>query len=353
MREFRIAERVVTDDSPALIVAEIGANHMGSVETCKAIFKSAAECGADAVKLQKRDNRTLYTKEMYDSPYHSENAFGPTYGTHREALEFDWDQYVELKWYAEELGLFFFATAFDIPSADFLDALGVPAFKIASGDLKNLSLIRYIAGLGKPMIISTGGGTIEDVLQAGITATEVPGMDVTKIAVLQCTAAYPVEPLEMNLRVIETYREHFPYTVIGLSDHQSGIAMGPVAYTLGARIFEKHFTLHHAWKGSDQAFSLEPSGLRRFVRDIHRTREALGDGIKRPYESEAPGLSRMAKSLVAARDLPAGYVLRPEDVLLKSPNTGLSPNKLNMLVGRRLKIALTKGQIITTSGIVE
>ena len=132
MRELIIGDKRIADDTDAWVCAEIGNNHQGSVETARLLILAAKDCGVDAVKFQKRDNKTLFTKAMYDQPYNSENAFGPTYGAHREALEFDWDQYVELKQYAESLGLIFFATAFDIPSADFLCELGVPAFKIAS-----------------------------------------------------------------------------------------------------------------------------------------------------------------------------------------------------------------------------
>ena len=140
----------------------------------------------------------------------------------------------------------------------------------------------------------------------------------------------------MNLRVIETMRCQFPDTVIGLSDHQDGIALAPVAYALGARIFEKHFTLDHNAKGSDHRFSLEPDGMKRMVRDLKRTREALGDGVKRPYESEQPGLYKMAKSIVAARDLPAGHVLTVEDLAFKSPAGGLPPYQAHDLIGTRL-----------------
>ena len=348
MRELNIAGKRIADDSPAWIIAEVGHNHQGSVEKCKQIFKSAAECGVNAVKLQKRDNKALFTHAMYKSPYIGTNAFGPTYGAHREALELGWDEYVELKGYAEALGLVFFATAFDIPSADFLEKLGVPCFKIASGCLTDLPLIRHVASYGKPMLISTGGGTPQDVKRVYHTVKQTT----CPFALLQCTASYPASPEEMNLRVIETYRNAFPETVIGLSDHYNGIADGPLAFALGARIFEKHFTINRAWKGSDQAFSLEHEGMRRFVRDIQRTPALLGDGIKRVYESEAAGMYKMAKGLVPTEDFPAGHVLQPGDLESRSP-LGLPPWKADKLYGRQLREPLTKGQTITTSGIVE
>ena len=345
MRELAIAGRRIADNEPPLVVAEIGHNHQGSVETCKLLFRAAADCGASAVKLQKRDNRALYAPRFYASPYQSENAYADTYGEHREALEFGWDEYVELKAYAEALGLIFFATAFDIPSADFLARLDVPAFKIASGDLDNLPLLRHVARLGKPIIMSTGGGTMESVtLAAMCIASEGAGQ---RLAILQCTAAYPCEPGEMSLRVIETYRREFPDTVIGLSDHQSGIALGPVAFALGARIFEKHFTLQRSWKGSDHAFSLEPVGLRKYVRDLRRTAEALGDGVKRRYPSEEAPLYKMRKSPFVERAKPG----EPPMLGLRSPADGVEAWKIDKLRGRRAQVET--GQFVTSTGVFE
>jgi 3-deoxy-D-manno-octulosonate 8-phosphate phosphatase KdsC-like HAD superfamily phosphatase len=182
----------------------------------------------------------------------------------------------------------------------------MPAFKIASGDLTNTPLLRYVAALGRPMFLSTGGGTLEDVERAVDTILALN----EQLCVMQCTAAYPCEVEELNLGVIETYRERFPELVVGLSDHQSGIAMSIVGYMLGARVIEKHFTLNHAWKGSDHAFSLMPEGMRRLVRDLHRVPDALGDGVKRPLASEERPLEKMGKQLVATRDLPAGAQAR-------------------------------------------
>ena len=161
-RELKLG-RLVTDDDPAYVIAEVGHNHQGKLETAKEMFREAKACGASAVKLQKRDNRGLFTQAAFDRPYENENSFGLTYGEHREALEFDRDQYAELQGYAAELELDFFATAFDITSADMLETLDMPAYKVASADLRNLPLLRHIAGFGKPVIVSTGGGTMADV----------------------------------------------------------------------------------------------------------------------------------------------------------------------------------------------
>ncbi len=333
MRKLVIRDTTIDDQSECYVIAEIGHNHQGSVEKAKQLFRSAAECGADAVKLQKRFNRSLYTRDAYEKPYENENSFGKTYGEHREFLEFGLDEYRELKAYAEEeLGVAMFATAFDFESADFLSELDMPAYKIASGDLKNIPLLKHVAQFQKPMVLSTGGGTIEDVIRAYDAVSPIN----TQLCLLQCTAGYPAKFEELNLRVIASFRERFPNTVVGLSSHDNGIAMALAAYLLGGRVVEKHFTINHTWKGTDHAFSLEPEGFRKMVRDLRRARLALGDGVKRVYDSEVAPMVKMGKKLVAARDLPAGHALRREDIAIKSPGGGLQPYELDKVVGRVL-----------------
>jgi len=331
-RSLTINGRQISDDSDCYLIAEIGCNHMGDVENAKKIISRAKEAGASAVKLQKRDNRALFTKEMFDSPYVNENSFGDTYGLHRQALEFERDDYAELQRYAEDLGVTLFATPFDFNSVDFLADLNVPAFKTASGDITNTPMLKHIAQIGKPMIVSTGGASMEDVERAHDAIAPIN----SNFCILQCTSAYPALPEDMNLKVIETYRGRFPDTVIGLSDHQNGIAMALVGYMLGARVIEKHFTLNRTWKGTDQPFSLETEGLRKLVRDLERTKEAMGDGVKRQLPKEEAPLYKMAKKLVAAHEIPAGHVLTRDDIAIKSPNDGLPPYELDKVLGKKL-----------------
>ena len=346
-RSLRIDGAQIEDSSDCYIIAEVGHNHQGDLEKCKELFHQAKDCGVDAVKMQKRDNRSLYTRAMYDKPYDNENSFGATYGEHREVLEFGRDEYMELQRYCRQIGVTFFATAFDIPSADFLARLDMPAYKIASGDLKSIPLLRHIAEFGKPMIVSTGGATMEDVNRAYDTIAPVN----PQISFLQCTAAYPASPEDLNLNVIATLRSRFPELVIGLSDHENGIAMAVAAYVLGARIVEKHFTLNHTWKGTDHAFSLEPIGMRKLVRDLRRTREALGTGVKCPLPSERGPLLKMGKKLVAGRALGVGHVLGDGDVVMKSPGDGLPPYLLDQVLGRTLTKPLQPDDPITLDGL--
>jgi N-acetylneuraminate synthase/sialic acid synthase len=335
-RSLEIGGMTVDDYSDCYVIAEIGHNHQGSVETAKAMFRAAADAGASAVKLQKRDNRSLYTRAFFDKPYNGDNSFGRTYGEHREALEFDEHEYAELIAYAAELGVAMFATAFDLPSIEFLEQFDLPAYKVASADVNNHLLMRELGQTGRPIIFSTGGASIEEVRRAH----EVLSAETDQLCVLQCTAGYPAAWDELDLRVVDTYRRIFPSTVVGLSSHDNGIAMAVAAYVLGARMVEKHFTLDRTMRGSDHAFSLEPQGLRKMVRDLGRTRLALGAGIKRVYGSERAPIEKMSKKLVASRKLEAGCVLAVEDIALRSPGNGLAPAYLDRIVGRRLKAAL-------------
>lgn len=343
MRELVIDGMPIADDTDCYVIAEIGNNHQGSLETAKELFRAAKAAGAHAAKLQKRNNRLLFTREMYNKPYDNENSYGATYGEHREFLELGREQYLELQRYAKEIGITFFATAFDSSSADFLAELDVPAFKLASGDLTNIPLLQHVARMGKPMIVSTGGGTLADVRRAYEAIIPLN----RQLCILQCTAGYPPAWEELNLRVISTFRAEFPDVVVGFSSHDSGIAMAVAGYVLGARVIEKHFTLNRAMKGTDHAFSLEPTGLRKMVRDLKRTRIALGDGVKAPYHSETAPLMRMAKKLVAAREVPAGHRLTIADVAIKSPSNGLPPYERASVVGRLTRIALAEDENIT------
>jgi len=327
---IRIGKHTIGDDSHCYVIAEIGHNHQGSLQKARELFREAKLAGAHAVKLQKRDNRGLYTRAAFNKPYDNENSFGATYGEHREFLEFGLKEYKELQAYARELDIDFFATAFDLASADFLASLDVPAYKIASGDLKSTPLIRHVASFGKPLIVSTGGAVLDDVRRLYDTVMPIN----PQLCILQCTAGYPAAFEELDLRVITQFRELFPDAVIGFSGHDNGIAMAVAAYVLGARVVEKHFTLNRAMKGTDHAFSLEPVGLRKMVRDLERTAVALGDGVKKVHESEKAPILKMGKSLVVARDLPAGHVLGPGDVVMKSPAGGIPPCELDRVLGR-------------------
>ena len=310
MRSLNLDGTLISDDTPPFVIAEVGHNHQGNLDKALQLIRAAAASGATAVKLQKRDNKKLFTNEAYNEPYNSENAFGSTYGSHRDFLEFGIEEYKQCIDESQKLGITFFATAFDFESADFLDELDMPIFKIASGDLRTLPLLKYIAKFNKPMIISTGGASFENIDAAIKTIRKFHN----EVAILQCTASYPAGFDQLNLNVIKRLREIYPENVIGYSGHENGIAMPVVAYTLGARVIEKHFTLNRTLKGTDHAFSLEPQGLQKMVRDLNRAAVALGDGVKRVYETEIAPLRKMGKMIVASKNLSVWHVITEEDL---------------------------------------
>jgi N-acetylneuraminate synthase/sialic acid synthase len=337
-----IGKHEINSDSGCYVIAEIGHNHQGSVEKCRELFLAARNAGVNAVKLQKRDNKTLFTRAAYNRPYDNRNSYAATYGEHREFLEFGLREYRELQAYARELELDFFATAFDVRSADFLNSLDVPALKFASGDIKSIPLLVHAARFGRPMILSTGGATLDDVRRAYNAIMPIN----TQLCIMQCTAGYPPAWEELNLMVIDTLRREFPDIVIGFSSHDSGIAMAVAGYMLGARVIEKHFTLNRALKGTDHAFSLEPVGMTKLVRDLRRLKVALGDGKKIMYPSERENILKMGKSLVASRDLPKGHVLTEHDLAMKSPAGGIPPYELENLIGMTLTEAVGEDDLL-------
>lgn len=309
MREIEIAGRRINDESPAWVCAEIGSNHGGSVEVAKQMIRIAAACGADFVKFQIRDNRTLYSEALLNQPYENENSYGKTYGEHREALELSERALFQCMREADASKVACFATAFDEPSVDKIVKLGMPAIKIASGGLTDLPLLEYASLTGLPIILSTGGGTMKEIDRAVNTITRRH----ERLAVLLCSAMYPIRDWKQhNLRCITTLREAYPNLVIGWSGHDNGIALAVAAYTLGARLIEKHYTLDRTAKGTDNVFSLEPAGLSKMCRDLKRAHMAMGDGVKRVYPGELGPLAKMRR-----RETPNGMRITGElsDVL--------------------------------------
>lgn len=343
MKSFSLGKSTISSDSPCYVIAEIGHNHQGNLDTALKMIAVAMSCGVQAVKFQKRDNKSLYTKTLYNKIYDNENSYGTTYGEHREFLEFGWDEYVKLKKCAEENNLEFMATAFDTKSVDFLEELGITSYKIASGDVTNTPLLEYIAKLDKPMFISTGAASMEDVRIAYKSVSAYND----KICLMHCTAGYPTEYHNLNLQAIATLKKEFPDAVIGYSGHDNGILASVVAHLLGATVVEKHFTLNRSWKGTDHKFSLEPEGLRKQVRDLRRVDISLGDGKKVVCDFEKDARVKMGKGIYTSRKLKAGSVLMLDDIVLKSPGNGLPPYKVKDLIGKKLKVDLEDEAIIS------
>lgn len=339
---FKINSREIGRSHKTFVIAEIGLNHNGEMAIAKELIDAASDADADAVKLQKRDSRALLTRAQYDSPYTGPNSFGATYGLHREALEFDMDQYRELKAYAEQLGLVFMASPWDLPSVDFLVSLGVAAMKIASADVTNTPLLRHVAASTIPTILSTGMSSEEEISIAHSIFLEAN----TPIAILHCVSTYPASFEELHLQTITHLLAKFGDPV-GYSGHERGIAISAAAVALGASIIERHITLDRSMKGPDHAASLEPTGFAKMVRDI-RAIEAALSGIKRDVlESERPVRAKLAKSIVAAVDIQQGTLIEARHLTTKSPGTGMNPQLLDAILGRRTLVALEEDQQIT------
>jgi len=329
---IQLGSKQVGDNEPTYIIAEIGINHQGDVEIARKLIKEAAAAGADAVKFQKRNIERILTREGLDTPYENRNSFGKTYGEHKYALELSEAEYHELKHYANELEVDFIASGWDEESVDFLDDLGVPFFKMASADLSNIPLLVHTARKGRPMILSTGMADMDMVREAvqAIEPFKVP------LAILQCTSTYPSVFDEINLQVLNTYGREFPTAVIGYSGHELGIAITEAAVALGAKIVERHFTLDRTMKGGDHAASLEPGGFGKLVRDIRHIEAAMGSGVKDLQASEAPIKKKLAKSVVSAVEIPSGTVLRLDMLTTKGPGTGISPARLQDIIGKKV-----------------
>ncbi len=330
----------ITDGPECFVIGEIGNNHQGDLEVACKLVDAVKAAGAQCAKFQRRNNKVLFTEEMYNKSYDSENAFAPTYGAHREVVELDMAQFRDLKQYCDEQGVIFSATPFEEASADDLESIDTQLYKIASADLKNTPLLQHVAGFGKPIIISTGYATLEDVDRA----VQVLGPICDNFAILQCTASYPCDTQFLNLRVIETLRERYPDHVIGYSGHDGGTSLPLIAYMLGARVIEKHLTLKRTMKGTDHVFSLTPDAMRRMVRDINRIPVALGDGVKQMYEVEVPPMTKMKKCLVAAMPLEEGAVITADNIRVRVPANNsadtLPPYLFDAVNGGRLTRAL-------------
>lgn len=341
MRELKIGKRALTDKD-VFVIAEIGSNHGGDVETCERMIVEAARCGADAVKMQKRNNAVMFTKAAMAKPYDNEFSYGKTYGEHRERLDwFGGIEFERFKRAADDAGILFFATPFEEESALFLNALKVPMYKIASCDVSNLPLVRFVGAMQKPVIVSTGGAKREDVSYMASALDRIN----TNYALLHCISLYPNTDKDLQLEVITTMRATYPDRLIGFSSHHPGIMPLVVARTLGASIFEVHFTLNRGSRGTDHGFSMEPDGLRKICEDLPRVTVMLGDGTRHVTEQEQAGFVRkMGKSVYLSHTMKAGQVINWEDIVIKSPAGGMKPYEAVGLIGKELAVDCSTGE---------
>ena len=283
-----IGSRVIGGGRPAYVIAEIGLNHNGDVDIAKKLIDVAARAGADAVKFQKRTPEISTPEHMRDIP--RETPWGVmSYLDYRRRVEFGRDEYVEIGDHATMLGLDWFASPWDVPSVDFLEDLNVVAHKVASASLTDTELLVALRETGKPVILSTGMSTIEQIDRALDTL----GTD--RVVLMHATSTYPLEPEEANLRVIATLRDRYPGVPVGYSGHERGLQISLAAVAIGAVAVERHITLDRTMWGSDHAASLEPTGLEHLVRDIRVIERATGDGVKRVFDSERAPMAKLRR----------------------------------------------------------
>lgn len=316
-----------------LIIAEAGVNHNGDLDIAKRLIDVAAEAGADLVKFQTFNADRLTTKYANKAEYQDKTTDeNESQLEMLRRLELTYDMHKELIAYCEQCGIGFFSTGFDIKSIKLLVELGLKLFKIPSGEITNLPYLRHIASYGKPVIISTGMSTLNEI-EAALKVLMKNGLKREKITVLHCNTEYPTPMCDVNLNAMCSIRDEFGVEV-GYSDHTQGIEVAIAAVALGATVIEKHFTLDRQLPGPDQKASLEPNELKEMVKSIRNIEQAFGDGIKRPSPSEIKNISVARKSLVAVSNICKGDIFTEDNLGVKRPGTGISPMQWDEVIGK-------------------
>lgn len=322
-------------ENNVLIIAEAGVNHNGSIVLAKKLIDAAARAKVDFVKFQTFNSKKLVSKNAEKADYQKKNTKNSSDSqlAMLEKLELSKTAHLELIAYCKTKGIKFLSTGFDLDSLDFLNELGIPLFKVPSGEITNLPYLRKIASFGKPIIISTGMADLHEVEDA-LTAILNEGVDKKSITVLHCNTEYPTPMQDVNLKAMETIKNKFDVH-IGYSDHTLGIEVPIAAVALGATVIEKHFTLQNDMEGPDHKASLEPDQLCEMVASIRNIEYALGHGRKEPSPSELKNKPIARKSIVANVDIKRGDIFTEDNLTVKRPGTGISPMKWDDIIGTR------------------
>ena len=343
--KFKIANNIVGDGYPVFFIAEAGVNHNGSIELGKKLIEIAKEAGADAVKFQTFKTENIITKTAPKSTYHIETTGSDADQSWFDLLktqEMSKEMHIELIEHCKSVGIIFLSTPYDEESADLLDSLDVPAFKIASTDTSNVPLLRYIAKKGRPMIMSSAMSTMEEV-ETAVAAVREEGLNA--VAMLQCTGNYPAKLTDTNLRVLQTYREELQ-CIVGYSDHTPDL-INPIAATaMGANIYEKHFTVDRDLPGPDHRMSLNPEELKDTIQAIRNTETALGNPKKQVLEVEKENRIKLRKSVVANVFIKKGKTIKLEMLALKRPGHGIQPIDINKVVGKKTIKEIPDGTVL-------
>jgi len=316
-----------------LIIAEAGVNHNGSIEYAKKLIDVAKDSGADYVKFQTFKAQSLVTKTAEKAEYQKNlTKYDESHFEMIKNLELDRDAHEELMEYCKQKKILFLSTAFDNDSIDLLAELNIPFYKIPSGEITNMPYLRHVGRMGKPIVMSTGMSTLDEVSTALYILLEA-GAKIDNVTILHCNTEYPTPMEDVNLKAMITIREKLGVS-IGYSDHTNGIEVSIAAVAMGATVIEKHFTLDRKLPGPDHAASLEPYELKEMVTSIRNIEIAMGDGIKKPSPSELKNISIARKSLVAKKPIKKGEILSETNLTAKRPGLGISPMKWDSYIGR-------------------
>lgn len=344
---ININGRIISNKSPTFIIAEIGLNHNGSLDLAKKLILKAKECGADAVKFQKRDLKALYKKDVYKDPNKDGQSTEYLMDIFKR-FELTKSEFAKLKKFCDKLGIIFFCTPFDFNSVEFLEEIGVPFYKISSSDLTNLPLIKKIMKKKKPMFLSTG---MSNALEIEITVKHLK-KNKAKFALLHCVSTYPVAFKDVNLKIIPKLEKKYKVP-IGYSGHERGITIAICAVTLGAKIIEKHFTLDRSMEGPDHNISLMPEGFAKMIDRIRMVEMAIGTGEKNMSRGEVLSREVFAKSLIAKVSIKKGEIILKDYIDVRSPGKGLSPQMIYRLIGKKATRNIKKHDYFTSVDINE
>jgi N-acetylneuraminate synthase/N,N'-diacetyllegionaminate synthase len=343
MRRIRIGKKFIGKNDPCFVIAEAGANHDSMVERGKELIKKAAESGADAIKFQTyiADRLVTRTAPKYWKDDKPKETQYEVFQKLDKLTEGDWKELVS---YCKKLDMIFLSTPFDEKSSDFLEKLGVPAFKIASADITHLPLLKHIAEKGLPMLISTGMANMNEIKDAIKTIKTTGNED---IILLHCVISYPTVVEDANLRIISTLQKTFPDIPVGFSDHTLGIIIPTAAVSIGARVIEKHFTIDKKLLDSpDHRLSVDPDELKEMTKNIRIVEKALGSPVKRLIESEKEGLKFARRSVVSNAPILKGVKISRSMLSIKRPGYGIQPKYIDKVIGKIAKRDIDADEVL-------
>lgn len=344
MKEISINGKKIGPESPIFLIAEAGVNHNGKLNLAKKMIDIALEAKVDAIKFQTFSTEKLLLKTTPKIKYQKENVEDQeNFYDMLKKYELTIEDFKILNNYCKEIGLIFLSTPFDEISVKWLDNLNISAFKIGSGDMNNFPLLKLISSKKKPILLSTGMATLEEVIES---VNFLKSNNVEDIVIFQCTTNYPSNYEEINLNVIDTYKKEFPNNIIGFSDHSLGFEASIGAAAKGVKVIEKHFTINKEMDGPDHKASLNPRELKEWVKHIRNLEKALGDYKKFPSKNEQEIAKIARKSIVTLSDLKEGDLIKREDIDIKRPGYGISPKYFNSLIGKTIKRNVPKNSIL-------